>query len=105
MIAITPEEEKIILDIIAEFAPDCEVYAYGSRVKGTHKEWSDLDLAFVCPNGERMSFCQRGDLREAFGESDIVFRVDVIDYNSAAPNFREIIDRGREKIYEPAQMK
>ena len=101
MIAVTPEEEGIILGIIAEFAPECEVYAYGSRVKGTHKEWSDLDLAFVLPGGANMPFGQRGDLREAFGESDIAFRVDVTDYNEAAADFREIIDRSRVKIYGP----
>lgn len=101
MIAITPEEEEIILGIITEFAPECEVYAYGSRVRGTHREWSDLDLAFVPPGGANMPFGQRGDLKEAFGESDIVFRVDVTDYNGAATNFREIIDRRRVKIYGP----
>jgi predicted nucleotidyltransferase len=101
MIAVTAEEEIIILGVIASFAPDCEVYAYGSRVKGTHKESSDLDLAFVCPNGSKMPSQQRGDLREAFGESDIVFRVDVTDYNGINQRFREIIDRGCVKIYEP----
>ncbi|MDR2578065.1 MAG: nucleotidyltransferase domain-containing protein [Chitinispirillales bacterium] len=101
MIAITPDEEKIVLGIIAEFAPDCEVYAYGSRVKGTHREWSDLDLAFVRSNGEHMPLEQWGSLKEAFGESDIVFRVDVTDYNGIEQRFRDIIDRGRVKIYSP----
>jgi len=101
MIALAPNEEKIVLDIITEFAPDCEVYAFGSRIKNTHRDCSDLDLAFVYPNGERMPNSCWGDLKEAFGESDLVFRVDVIDYNRAAPHFRDIIDRGRQKIYSP----
>ena len=101
MIAIDPDEEKIILDIVAEFAPDCEVYAFGSRVNETYRDISDLDLAFACPNSEKMPLSQWGDLKEAFGESDLVFRVDVVDYNSVEPRFREIIDRGRRKIYDP----
>ena len=101
MIAIGPDEEKIVLDIITEFAPECEVYAFGSRVSGKHRDVSDLDLAFVCPNGERMSISQWGSLKEAFGESDLVFRVDVTDYNGVEPGFRKIIDRGCRKIHDP----
>ena len=99
MIAIDPDEKKIVLDIIAEFAPDCEVYAFGSRVNGTYRDTSDLDLAFARPNGDKLSISQWGDLKEAFGESDLVFRVDVVDYNGVEPRFREIIDRGRLNIY------
>lgn len=101
MNAIDPDEEKIVHEIITEFAPDCKVYAFGSRVNGKHRDISDLDLAFACPNGERMSISQWGDLKEAFGESDLVFRVDVVDYNGVEPHFREIIDKGRRKIYDP----
>jgi len=104
MIAINTDEEKIILDIIKEFAPDCEVYAFGSRVNGTHRDVSDIDLAFALPNGGRMPISQWGELKEAFGESDLVFRVDVIDYNGVEPHFRGIIDGERLKIYDPPDM-
>ena len=98
MIAINPDEKKIVLDIIAEFAPDCEVYAFGSRVDETHRDISDLDLAFARPNGEKMPISQWGDLKEAFSESDLIFRVDIIDYNGVEPRFREIIDKRRQLL-------
>ncbi|MDR3011812.1 MAG: nucleotidyltransferase domain-containing protein [Chitinispirillales bacterium] len=98
MIAMSPEEEKIIAGIIAEFAPDCNVYAYGSRVKGTNGKTSDLDLAFALPNGAKLPFTRLGDIKYAFSESDLIFRVDVLDYNGVEEHFRKIIDRERLEI-------
>ena len=98
MKGLTPGDEKIVRDIISRFAPDCEVYAFGSRVSGAYKETSDLDLAFALSNGATLSIGQLGDIKEAFSESDLIFRVDVIDYNGARQYFREIIDRERHKI-------
>ena len=101
MKGLTREEEKIVSGIVLELAADCDVFAFGSRVRGTHRETSDLDLAFALPNGERLPFGRIGDIKEAFSESDIVFRVDVLDYNGVEPYFRKIIDNGRRKIYSP----
>ena len=35
----------------------------------------------------------------AFAESDLPFRVDVLDYYTASESFRKIIGEGHEKIY------
>lgn len=35
---------EIVEQILAEYVPDCEVYAFGSRVRGKVKPHSDLDL-------------------------------------------------------------
>jgi len=99
MNGLTGKDENIIQRIISEFASDCEVYAFGSRVSGTNKKTSDLDLAFALPGGARLPFNRLGDIKYAFSESDLVFRVDVLDYNGIEQYFREIIDRGRRKIY------
>jgi len=47
-----------------------------------------------------MSINEWGILKEAFEESDLVFRVDVIDYWGASENFRAIINKDCVKIYE-----
>jgi len=99
MNGLTGKDENIIRSIISEFASDCEVYAFGSRVRGTNKETSDLDLAFALPGGVKLPPNRLGDIKYAFSESDLIFRVDVLDYNGIEQYFREIIDRGRRKIY------
>ena len=101
MNGLTQEDKKIINTVIHELATDCEVLAFGSRVSGTNRETSDLDLAFALPGGARLPLSRLGDIKYAFSESDIIFRVDVLDYNGVEPRFREIIDRGRRKIYGP----
>jgi len=101
MNGLTLEDKNIIGTIIHELAPDCEVFAFGSRVSGTNRETSDLDLAFALPNGTRLPLSRLCDIKYAFSESDIIFRVDVLDYNGVEPRFREIIDRSRRKIYGP----
>ena len=79
-----------IRSILAEYVADCEVRAFGSRVIGPAKEHSDLDVAVVA--GNKMKRRTKMLLREAFEESDLPFRVDVIDYSAVSDEFRAIID-------------
>jgi type I restriction enzyme S subunit len=94
MIALSNSELKIINDILQVNVPNCKAKAFGSRVKGEFKENSDLDLAIV-GNG-KLGFSKMGELKLSFEESDLPFRVDVLDYNSISENFRNIIDRNFE---------
>ena len=76
---ITSETVKRIL---AEHVPDCEVRAFGSRATWTAWEYSDLDLAVVSPELARLGH-PAANLREAFEESDLPIRVDVVDWSNA----------------------
>jgi type I restriction enzyme S subunit len=96
MIALSNLELKIINDILQANVPNCKVKAFGSRIKGEFKENSDLDLAIV--GNEKLGFSKMGELRLSFEESDLPFRVDILDYNSISENFRNIIDRNFEFI-------
>jgi len=104
MICVSDFELDIILDIIKKYSSDCDVLAFGSRYKWTPKDHSDLDLAFVQKEGGKLGFNRIGDLKEAFSESDLPYRVDVLDYNAISPEFRAIIDRGNEVIYRKSAM-
>ena len=97
MIQISEKEREIVDQIISQLAPDCDVLVFGSRYHGKAWEYSDLDLAFV---GEgKLGFSRCGDLKDAFSESDLPYRVDVLDYHAISPEFRAIIDGGNEKIF------
>ena len=58
---------------------------------GTAKPYSDLDLALK--GEDRLPLALIADLVDAFSESDLPFRVDVLDWRSVAPNFRASIER------------
>jgi predicted nucleotidyltransferase len=90
MTNVSRKHIETIKRILAQYVGGCEVRAFGSRVIGPAKEHSDLDLAVVA--GNKIQRRAKMLLREAFEESDLPFRVDVIDYNAVSGEFRAIID-------------
>jgi len=94
MINVSTEHLETIKRILSEYVGDCEVRAFGSRVTGMTKEHSDLDVAVITPN--KMKRRTKMLLREAFEESDLPFRVDIIDYSAVSDEFRAIIDKKNE---------
>jgi Restriction endonuclease S subunits len=99
MIDISPHQLKTVKDLLALHVPDCEVRAFGSRVKWTAKNYSDLDIAIV--GAGKLPAKQLADLREALTESELPFRVDVIDWHSTKENFQKIIEEQFEVIQMP----
>lgn len=96
MINVSRKHLETIKRILAEYAGDCEARAFGSRVMGTAKDHSDLDVAVVARN--KIKRRTKMLLREAFEESDLPFRVDVIDYHAVSNEFRAIIDANYEVL-------
>lgn len=96
MIDLAPEQRALILRVLAELAPDCAVWAFGSRVQGEAKPWSDLDLALEAP--EPLGFRRLGRLQEAFQASELPFRIDLVDLRTVTPAFRERIAREGELL-------
>lgn len=82
----------IVRCILAEhLPPDITVMAYGSRAHGRNlKPFSYLDLALAA-HGRPVKFALLGRLRQAFEDSDLPFRVDVIDLERCDPSFRALI--------------
>lgn len=100
MIDITPKHLDTIQRILAEHVPECEVRAFGSRVQWTAKDYSDLDLAVV--GSEPLSLGELRRLKEAFEESNLPIRVDVVDWQSLADWFKKVIATEYEVIQKVA---
>ena len=89
MIDLNPNHLEMVERILAEHVPECEVRAFGSRATWTAKDYSDLDLAVV---GEGpIDWGTLGRLKEAFEDSALPMRVDVLDWHSISENFRRHI--------------
>lgn len=99
MIEVADEHLQSIKEILRRAVPQCEVRAFGSRVQGSAKKHSDLDLALIGPT--ELSLAQLAQLRAQFEESDIPFRVDFVDWATIDDSFRAII----EKKYVVIQMR
>lgn len=85
-IAITEEELKIVDAILTEHVPDAEVWAFGSRVTGRARPYSDLDL--VIETDEPLSLGAIAALREAFTDSGLPWKVDLVDWSTLSDELR-----------------
>lgn len=101
MIDIRPDQMEIVKALLKRHVPEAEVRAFGSRVTGTAKGHSDLDLAIVA--GEPLDFRTKVLLEEAFEESDLPFRVDVVDWATVSGEFRRIIERQYETVQKAGE--
>ena len=97
MIDITDIEKHIVKEILERIAPDVKTVAFGSRVKGNKKSYSDLDLALI--SDTRIPDSLMSELSECFAESDLPYRVDLIDLHTVSGEFRELIENQCEPLF------
>lgn len=89
----------VVQRILATHLPGREVWAFGSRTKGTAKPHSDLDLVVITE--QPLSLQVQAALTEAFSESDLPWRVDVVDWATTSDAFRQLI-ASHKVVVQPA---
>ena len=92
-IELQAEHWHIVRAILQAELPGYEVWAFGSRAQHRAKPYSDLDLAVIGTNALPLELSSR--ISEAFSESDLPFKVDVVDWATTSEAFRNIIKRDR----------
>jgi len=90
MIKINKNELDIVIGILKKYVPTFEIFVFGSRINGNIHEHSDLDLAIKTTAG-KIDLLLMADIRDAFQSSNLPFRVDIIDFNRASPEFQKVI--------------
>jgi type I restriction enzyme S subunit len=93
-IDITTRNWEEIRRILRTRIPDYEVWAFGSRVRRTARPYSDIDLAVVAD--QPLGLALEAALADDFAESDLPFKVDVVDWATTSETFRDRV--AREKI-------
>ena len=85
------EHVRMVHDILRKHLPsNVSVWVFGSRACWTTKRSSDLDLAL---EGDcKLDYDIMYKLEYAFDESDLPYKVDVIDLNRVSDGFRQIVD-------------
>ncbi len=89
-------EEKLYIDqrhlsmVMAIIEPyDYSFFAFGSRVTGKNKKLSDLDLFYLDEIPNKVIL----ELEEAFEESDIPFKIDLVNFKKCDTDFQDLILR------------
>src|SRR5437762_2502971 len=91
MIYLDEEQLKIVKEILKKHLSDRAVVVFGSRVTGRIKPYSDLDLCLM--GADPISIQTLANLKEAFSDSNLNIRVDLVDWASITPEFQAVISR------------
>jgi predicted nucleotidyltransferase len=89
---------RLVQAVLRQYVRGAEVWAYGSRVHGTHHEASDLDLVLRLPDAAPVPLHQLDALRDAFSDSNLPILVQVVDWARIPPSFRAEIEVGFVRI-------
>jgi len=99
MIDLEKQDLDEIKALLRYHVPDCEIRAYGSRVKGTARKYSDLDLVVV---GDKSLDLRKIDsLKDAFSGSNLPIMVDIQDWYHISESFRKLIEEKYVVIQKP----
>ena len=88
-IDLNQEDWNELKSILKKYVADFDVLAFGSRVKWTAKPYSDLDIAIITKTP--LSLESLSVIRDAFDESNLSIRVDIVDWSSTSADFQKII--------------
>ena len=90
MLHVDPRHLQAVQKILAEIIPDRTLWVFGSRAHGVNlKPYSDLDLAVMGDQPLELSTSVR--LKDAFSESNLPFKVDIVQWCELDETFKDII--------------
>lgn len=96
---LPPQHWGTLCRLLALYLPNAEVIAFGSRVKGTHWEASDIDLVV---RSESDIGKDLNALRQALSESNIPLLVQIHDWAKMPTEFQDEILR-QHQVIKPAK--
>ena len=99
-IDLRPDHWAIVRNILRRHVPDRKVLVFGSRATWTAKQYSDLDLAIL--GEEPLSLDETSSLAEEFRESNLPFKVDLVDWLRIDESFRDIIKHDSVAVQVPS---
>ena len=96
MVDLPPAYLKMVKNILEMYIPGIEVWAFGSRIGGQAKKYSDLDLAVI--HDGSVALQKLALLEMAFSESDLPIKVDILDWAVTSDTFKNIVTENHEVV-------
>jgi type I restriction enzyme S subunit len=82
-----PEHTAILRRVLCQHMPSgARAFVFGSRAHGAARRYSDLDLALEWDRPLGLALI--GRIAEALSESDLPYKVDIVDLATVEPAFR-----------------
>jgi predicted nucleotidyltransferase len=84
---LSEDHIAILRNVLSTYLPvDARAYVFGSRARGGARRYSDLDLALAWDQPFGLDLI--GQIAEALSDSDLPFKVDIVDIAMVDPAFR-----------------
>jgi uncharacterized protein len=87
-IALMQSEMEFIKSTVNNCLPDSKVYIFGSRVLGTAKRYSDVDIAIE--NSLKIEMETLMEIKDQISENS-EYLIDIVDLNSISIEFKNIV--------------
>jgi predicted nucleotidyltransferase len=100
-IAVPLPHLSYLLEQLKLYLPTATVWAFGSRIKGSHRPASDLDLAVLCDKETAHKILPK--LNDVFIESNLPFKVQLLDFNRLPTNMQDNIKKKFVVLYQPKE--
>ena len=94
---LDPHHLGLIQGIFCTSSLERDVFAFGSRARGDNRRYSDLDLVII---GEPIRIELLIALKDAFLDSDLPFKVDILQWDQLSAEFRTQIRDDLKEIYK-----
>ncbi len=88
--------ERVVVGPLRDAGAD--VYIFGSRARGDHQKFSDIDLLIDAPTDLS---ALTSSLSEQLEQSNFPFKVDLVSVRDLAPSYQPSVLRDRKKL-EPS---
>ncbi len=89
-IDLPADHRLLVLNIVrANLPQSTKAWVFGSRATGRARRYSDLDLAIDA--GRRLTLDEIARLTDAFSDSDLPYKVDLVDWHDIDDRWRQII--------------
>ena len=98
-IDLPADHRRLVLNIIRTNLPQgTKAWVFGSRATGRARRYSDLDLAIDA--GRPLTLDEIAELTEAFSDSDLPYKVDLIDWHNIDARWRHTVLAERVALIE-----
>lgn len=89
-----PEDLKNkIIQLINIIFPDVPLYLFGSRARGDHHQWSDIDLAL--DGGKKLDEKNIHQISDILSALNIPYKIDIVDIYAVSSDLHKEIMKDR----------
>ncbi len=96
MIELDQQSLTLIKQLIHHYLPNTKASVFGSRVNGTAKPYSDLDVVLI--SNKKIPIEKINELKFALSDSELTIMVDIVDWHDIPESFRKQIGESAEVL-------